>query len=66
MRLSRVAEMLGLSEEQAFEECVLFAYANAAMENPAVTLDMVREAAVERWGEPREAPASPPRPAPAK
>ena len=41
----KLGQRLGMSAEALREQMILFAYANAHMENPAITLEMARQIA---------------------
>ena len=41
----QLGERYGITPDEAREDVILFAYANAHMENASITLDMVRQAA---------------------
>ena len=44
--LQQIAQFLGVSPEEALEQVILGSYGNGKIENPDITLEMVREAAL--------------------
>ena len=44
--LQQIALHFGVTPEEALEQVILGAYANGKMENPDITIEMVREAAL--------------------
>lgn len=46
--LNALCLRLNMTREQVLEQAIQFAYANAKMENPNITLDMVRKVALEK------------------
>lgn len=44
--LKQLGERLNMTPEQALEQVIRFAYANAKLENPDITMEMIREAAL--------------------